>query len=429
MTNTGWTDHEASDAVTADRAVMVLDACGRVTNWTAAAERMTGRSADEVVGVHGSALFPDAEDGSSLDDLMGQAALSDSGMATRMARGHVLTVSALRGGGGLCGFALCVEVSPLDAYRQAFATCGEAHVLVDTESCRVVDANAKAASLFGRTVVTMRGSRFDALSGIQPSTLVAACADLRPGAIRRLRLDTVLGEQDLTLAPISPYDCGLVALTLRDACESPETTALKADYRRLAHLAHYDSLTGLANRHYFTDYLGKAVARARRRREKLAVLFIDLDNFKPVNDSLGHEAGDMLLAEIARRLQRCTRASDLVARYGGDEFIVVLEDLEDQDAAVEIATKIAASIAVPVLLSGRRAVVAASIGIACYPEGADTVQGLIRAADKAMYEAKRTRRRSRAAATGRSGPRRPQGPTGGSLDRGTRGERHGRHRS
>ena len=170
--------------------------------------------------------------------------------------------------------------------------------------------------------------------------------------------------------------------------------------RQFAHQAFHDSLTGLPNRALFLDRLDHALARSERRQTAVAVLFVDLDNFKVVNDSLGHAAGDGLLSEVALRLGSCARAGDTVARLGGDEFTLLMEDLPGPEAATEIAARIAAALCPPVVLGGRSFSVTASIGLALSGVGlsdlgiagsdipAASAGDLLREADIAMYQAK-----------------------------------------
>jgi diguanylate cyclase (GGDEF)-like protein len=158
--------------------------------------------------------------------------------------------------------------------------------------------------------------------------------------------------------------------------------------RELAHQAFHDSLTGLANQALFADRVRHALARATRHQTHLAVLFIDLDDFKTVNDSLGHIAGDALLMAVAERLGNCVRATDTAARLGGDEFALLLEDLHSEDEATALADRLIATINEPFLIAGREIVVGGSIGIAFDDVGTTTGQ-LLRNADIAMYTAKR----------------------------------------
>jgi len=158
-------------------------------------------------------------------------------------------------------------------------------------------------------------------------------------------------------------------------------------------LAFYDPLTRLANRTLLEDRYQQVQAQARRTGGKFALLFLDLDNFKAINDTLGHTQGDMLLKETARRLRGCVRESDTVARLGGDEFIILLSSLEGASKEIirmiaKVAEKIIAEITQPVFLSGKEFQVGCSIGIACYPNDGLTLSKLLQAADTAMYQAK-----------------------------------------
>jgi diguanylate cyclase (GGDEF)-like protein len=157
---------------------------------------------------------------------------------------------------------------------------------------------------------------------------------------------------------------------------------------RLTHQAFHDSLTKLPNRALFTDRLQHALDRMSRRQESIAVLFLDLDAFKPINDSFGHEAGDRLLVAVSRRLQSCLRPEDTIARLGGDEFTVLLEDITDVRYAIRVAERIADSLKTPITLDGHEASVTASIGIAVSTGRESTPDELLRNSDRAMYEAK-----------------------------------------
>jgi diguanylate cyclase (GGDEF)-like protein/PAS domain S-box-containing protein len=181
---------------------------------------------------------------------------------------------------------------------------------------------------------------------------------------------------------------------------SADISEIKATEERLHQLAYYDPLTGLPNRALFLDRLDKAVSRGQRSGDKLAVIFLDLDRFKYVNDTLGHAAGDKLLIEIARRIASRVRASDTVCRLGGDEFTILLEGLHCQDNAAHIAEAVLGDIAAPVVLDGRPIFVGASLGIALFPEDDGTAEGLTRKADAAMYSAKEAGRNTYRFASG-----------------------------
>ena len=171
---------------------------------------------------------------------------------------------------------------------------------------------------------------------------------------------------------------------------------------RLRELAYFDSLTSLPNRRLFTEQLQLLLRLAKRNKQLLALLFLDLDNFKRINDSLGHSAGDQLLKEVASRLSGCVRDSDVVAHYvdsdsridvsrlGGDEFTVVLNQVDSAESAGLVAQRLIAALVKPIFIDGHELVVTPSIGIAMAPADSDNVEGLLKAADTAMYHAKTT---------------------------------------
>jgi diguanylate cyclase (GGDEF)-like protein/PAS domain S-box-containing protein len=167
-----------------------------------------------------------------------------------------------------------------------------------------------------------------------------------------------------------------------------DITSTKISEKEFAHLAHHDALTDLPNRILFYDRLELAFAHARRDKNIVAVMFIDLDHFKPINDSLGHQIGDLVLQHFARRLKAAVREGDTVARWGGDEFTLILENLNYSPDAAKTAQKILNAIAQPFLIEGQRLKIGASIGISLYPVDAANMGDLIKAADTAMYQSK-----------------------------------------
>jgi diguanylate cyclase (GGDEF)-like protein/PAS domain S-box-containing protein len=169
---------------------------------------------------------------------------------------------------------------------------------------------------------------------------------------------------------------------------SREITEQKISEARIQHLATHDSLTGLPNRAMFNQLLSHAVASAQRYNRQCAVLFIDLDRFKFINDTLGHVAGDQLLQEITERFKKTLRATDVLARLGGDEFVVLIQEMSGVRQAAKVAGKLLAAALKPVMLLGRECRVTASIGIALYPQDGADEQALMKNADIAMYFAK-----------------------------------------
>ncbi len=172
----------------------------------------------------------------------------------------------------------------------------------------------------------------------------------------------------------------------------------KASEERIRYLATHDSLTGLSNRASFLEQMNASLLMARRQHSRFALLYLDLDHFKEINDNLGHAAGDALLMETAQRLRRCLRASDLLARQGGDEFMALLHDMVGMNEALAVAEKIRRAVGAPILLEGREARVSVSIGIALYPDHGTDLDSLSRHADAAMYRDKSNRRNGASAA-------------------------------
>lgn len=154
---------------------------------------------------------------------------------------------------------------------------------------------------------------------------------------------------------------------------------------KLLHMAQFDQLTGLPNRMLLYDRLKTALSSAQRRQQKLSLLYVDLDKFKDVNDTLGHTIGDLLLQEVAKRLQQSVRQSDTVARIGGDEFIVLLPDTQRPEQATRVIEKINAALAKPLTIGSKNLSIVPSIGVAHYPENGDCEQQLLKYADNAMY--------------------------------------------
>ncbi len=162
----------------------------------------------------------------------------------------------------------------------------------------------------------------------------------------------------------------------------------KKAQERLTYLAQHDQLTGLINRTLFRDRLIHAMARSKRKDQPLAVMLLDLDRFKAVNDTLGHDVGDQLLKEVATRLLECVREVDTVARMGGDEFTAILEGIAGEDNVLVVAKRIVESIGSPFQIGPHSISIGVSIGITLYPSDDESIDELLRHADKAMYAAK-----------------------------------------
>ncbi|VTU46167.1 Cyclic di-GMP phosphodiesterase Gmr (plasmid) [Variovorax sp. SRS16] len=184
-----------------------------------------------------------------------------------------------------------------------------------------------------------------------------------------------------------------------------DITERKAAEDRIRQLAHFDALTGLPNRNLFMQLLQHALAKTLRQGTPLALLFVDLDGFKTVNDTLGHDAGDLLLAAFAQRLRRCLRLSDVTARLGGDEFVVLIDDFDGKAEVGAVAERVMVAASTPYQIRERSCNASASIGIAIFPEAGRDIEALLRNADQAMYRAKHDGRGTfRFWTHGRAGP-------------------------
>ena len=256
-------------------------------------------------------------------------------------------------------------------------------IICEVGTGRVFGINATLATLLGRRPGATADSLRDVLVGSE-RTIDSLVHGVQP---EKADLSVVTHEGthrilELSVSLVQGAGKDLSCITARDVTANREASA------RVEYLAYHDVVTGLPNRLFFQDQLMTALAQAQRSSESTAVLFIDLDEFKAVNDTYGHDVGDDLLREVAWRLRACTRAGDTVARQGGDEFLVLLARLDDPDEALEIARRISESVRQPAILRERQVMISASIGVSVAPfDGTDPLL-LVRNADLAMYHAK-----------------------------------------
>jgi diguanylate cyclase (GGDEF)-like protein len=196
------------------------------------------------------------------------------------------------------------------------------------------------------------------------------------------------------LSPLESIEGILVTAAIRDISARKESEAYRVLTAQMAYSAQHDILTGLPNRMLLNDRIGQAIALSRRHGKKLAVLFLDLDGFKHVNDSLGHSTGDKLLQSVAKRLCDCVRESDTVSRQGGDEFVVLLSEVQQADDVAISARRILETVATAHPIDMHNLHVTTSIGMSIYPDDGADAETLIKNADTAMYQAKENGRQS-----------------------------------
>ena len=278
--------------------------------------------------------------------------------------------------------------------RAVFDFNPSAKMLVGLATNLFVDVNRTAVAKYGYTrerFLTMTPA--DLLAAGQPNALdgkigMGEEATLTFDAVHR-RADGSRLDAHVICISMQREDDDIFVMTVQDMTERNDALARAlTSETQLAHDAVHDRLTRLPNRSFLEEHLATEIARARREGQKAAVLFIDVDCFKDVNDTRGHAAGDLLLRELARRLRSATRRSDCIARMGGDEFVGVISNIADNEL-INLVRKLERAIAMPIRLPGGEINVTCSIGIALFPRDGDDPETLIRNADSAMYQAKR----------------------------------------
>lgn len=278
-------------------------------------------------------------------------------------------------------------------FRLAMDATADAITLVNRTTMRFVEVNATACTMLGYSREEFFQLRPDQLGGGTSLEIEGMYDALIAGTGSRVPRETELCRKDGSQIQVevqrhverSGADFIVVGV-VRDITERK-----RAD-KRLHHLAHYDALTGLPNRTLFNDTLRKALNHAARAKQEVVVLWIDLDNFKSVNDTLGHASGDDLLSQFSDRLGQALRIRDTIGRLGGDEFGVILQVADGQRAGAVVASKVRELLLLPFDLSGHEVTVTASVGIAMYPHDAAEAPSLSKFSDTAMYQAKQAGR-------------------------------------
>jgi diguanylate cyclase (GGDEF)-like protein/PAS domain S-box-containing protein len=397
--------------------IIATDSLGTITVFNAGAERILGYAAEEMIGVRSLlAVHRDEEiatHGAALAEAFGREIGGFEALVFRAAiegleerewtyvrrSGETVTVlvsvTALRSDdGAIAGFLhVATDVTARKEAEEtlrkqtAAMTASMDGIAILNERLEFAYLNDALATLFGYgEAASILGRSFCDL--YEPPEQVRIITYVIPAVQQRgrwrgeatgLRRDGGTFPQEMSLTAI---DGGGVVVVVRDITERTYAE------EQIKHLAYHDALTGLPNRLLFKDRLTVAISHAQRDHRRLAVVFLDLDRFKVINDSLGHNIGDQLLQAVAARVQSCLRDSDTVARLGGDEFTLLLADLARSDDAAPVASKILEAVRHPFTIEGREFFITTSIGISLYPEDGTDAESLIKNADTAMYQAK-----------------------------------------
>jgi diguanylate cyclase (GGDEF)-like protein/PAS domain S-box-containing protein len=263
--------------------------------------------------------------------------------------------------------------------------------IIEPTGTILAQEGGSVAAVFGRPPGTMQGMQLEEL--LHPEDRPRLAALLRRLQDRERNTELVVWRVDHGNGAWRYVETHARNLLAQPAVRgiilnSRDITARKTLEHELEHQALHDALTGLPNRTLLGDRLDRALERADRRGNQVAALFVDLDDFKTINDSLGHEAGDDLLREVAHCMRGFVGNNDTAARLGGDEFVLLLEDVVDEHAAAAVAERLATALQSPVFLAGREVVITASIGVAVRHAGQGSAEQLLRDADRAVYRAK-----------------------------------------
>jgi diguanylate cyclase (GGDEF)-like protein/PAS domain S-box-containing protein len=282
------------------------------------------------------------------------------------------------------------EILEQKQYFEALMKNSPLAIAAMDQNHRIVAINDAFEKLFGFTSAEAVGQELDSLVAT-PDTLAEAQDYTRRvlvgeqvyGSGKRRRKDGSLLDVEVFGMPVivDGEQVGILGLY-------QDISSRKRAEEQLQYMATHDLLTNLPNRFLFNDRLNQAVAKAKRSGHRFAVLFLDLDGFKEVNDRFGHQKGDGILQQVAQRLKGCLRSSDTLARLGGDEFSLILEDIQDTHSTAAVPQKLLAALVEPFYLDENKITITASIGVSLYPDDGDSTELLLKKADAAMYQAK-----------------------------------------
>ncbi len=401
--------------------VLITNRHGEITYSNTAFRKIAGTSESELRGRHWSG-FLDAESGPAIPASLPEATVDEhplifdarlitgtgkriwtrhsivSLVSDQVSEGHIHTIediSAMKAAEKTTTAAHDALLRECERARVTLECIGDAVISTDAGG-QVTYLNAVAEDLTGWSREAALGQPFSrvfkvvdsdtgepvrnpaerAMESLEVVEIPENCLLMRPDGSEQAIEDSA--------APILDADGHLTGAVVifRDHKMSRENTS------RMAHLARHDALTGLPNRVAFAEHFEQAIKLAQRHQKQVGLLFIDLDNFKQINDNLGHKAGDRLLRDLSRKLTACVRSTDLVCRHGGDEFVVLLSEINDSEDAGGVAAKMWSSAARPVHVQGQSVELELSIGISLYPDDGDDLESLMQKADTAMYRAK-----------------------------------------
>jgi diguanylate cyclase (GGDEF)-like protein/PAS domain S-box-containing protein len=275
------------------------------------------------------------------------------------------------------------------AYRRLFETAHDGILLVDAKSGQVIDANPAIMALLHTTRAALLGQRLENLAAFAQNPAAHSSVEDILRCERVKYDDWVLQDGSETGIDVEvigllyeAHDQPVIQYNIRDTSDRKQAEA------RIRYLALHDALTGLPNRSLLSDRLERAIAHARRQQAQVAVMMLDLDHFKHINDSLGHHVGDILLQTVADRLRACLRECDTAARLGGDEFVLLLGDVQTPADIETVAAKVLQTLKRPFPIEQHQLHIGGSIGVSLFPHDGEDANNLLRAADTAMYEAK-----------------------------------------
>ena len=402
MAGAGFTealDHALLDALlsNAQDAIVLIDGHGHVLSWNRAAERIFGHTFEEAVDrdIHGLIAPPALNGDINTDVAVGMKRFRNSGQGNALGRTLELdavhrdgtplkielSLSSVSVEGRWFGLGLIRDITERKQLERALALTernfrsvvelNRSGILVLDQAGNILFANDAAQTLLDRSREELIGMPFGTPSGHLRAEMAVRRKDGSRGTAEMSATET---EWEGELAYL---------VMLHDVTELKEAEA------SARFLSLHDLLTGLPNRRLFHERLERARERAHGEGERVAVLFIDLNRFKAINDGLGHEAGDEVLRSIGQRLSRCLRASDTFARVGGDEFCAVIEGIKQLTDLDAVANKLQGCLSSPVQVGETELTVGASIGVAVFPDDGADADTLLRRADSAMYAAKR----------------------------------------